>query len=261
MSPTPALYNSAKLCKPFKYMECKINKWDCREGLLLFGECEEGIDSGRFQRRKVRVACLDGEEIEREWGVIMMRIIAGVQEIERAKERVAILLNDVWHIAVVDFGCVSSRMLWIKSKFSRVKVCAVVGYSPNEGDGEERERFWNDMDRTLDSVENGYRLCIIEDLNGWIGERMRVGITGAFGVTGENDNGRRVVEFCAERGLCGGITYFKYGNLHKYTRVARGQDGVEVKIMIDLVMMKSDMCRMREEWDETSQTTMLYCVK
>ena len=34
-----------------------------------------------------------------------------------------------------------------------------------EGDGEERDRFWNDMDRSLDSVGNGYRLCILEDLN------------------------------------------------------------------------------------------------
>ena len=32
---------------------------------------------------------------------------------------------------------VSSRILWIKFKFSRVNVCVVVGYGPNEGDGEE----------------------------------------------------------------------------------------------------------------------------
>ena len=30
----------------------------------------------------------------------------------------------------------------------------------------KEERFWNDMDRTLDSVGNGYRLCILGDLNG-----------------------------------------------------------------------------------------------
>ena len=50
-------------------------------------------------------------------------------------------MNDVWHIAVIYFGYVSSRIFWIKFKFSRVKVCVVVGYSPNEGDGEERDRF------------------------------------------------------------------------------------------------------------------------
>ena len=55
-------------------------------------------------------------------------------------------MNDVWHNAVIDFGCVSYRILWIK--FSRVKVCVVVGHGSNEGIGEERGRFWNDMDRT-----------------------------------------------------------------------------------------------------------------
>ena len=41
------------------------------------------------------------------------------------------------------------------------------------------------------------------------------------GITGENDNGRRVV-FYAERGLCVGNTYFEHRGLHKYTRVASG---------------------------------------
>ena len=47
-----------------------------------------------------------------------------------------------------------------------------------------------------------------------------------------------MVEFCAERGLCVGNTYFEYKSLHKYTGVPRGQDGVEVKDRIDLVLVK-----------------------
>ena len=43
---------------------------------------------------------------------------------------------------------------------------------------------------------------------------MRAGITGAFGVTGKNENGGRGVEFCAKRRLCVGNTYFKYKSLH-----------------------------------------------
>ena len=38
----------------------------------------------------------------------------GIEERERAREAVAILLNDVWHSAVIDFGCVKSRNLWLK---------------------------------------------------------------------------------------------------------------------------------------------------
>ena len=77
-------------------------------------------------------------------------IIAGVQKEERARKGVDILLNDVWHSAVIDFGCVSSRIQWIKFKLLRVKICVVIGYSPNEADGGERDRFWNHKHRILD---------------------------------------------------------------------------------------------------------------
>ena len=96
-------------------MECKRNKWDC----------EERGGGGHFQRRKVRVACLDGDEVGREWRGIMVLHKwhhSWSSGDDRAKEGVAILLNDVCHIAVVDFGCVSSKILWIKFQFSSVKI-------------------------------------------------------------------------------------------------------------------------------------------
>ena len=48
------------------------------------------------------------------------------------------------------------------------------------------------MDRTMDSIGNEYRLCFLGDLNGWTGDKTRAGVTGAIGVPGEYDNGRRV---------------------------------------------------------------------
>ena len=45
---------------------------------------------------------------------------------------------------------------------------------------------------------------------------MRTGITGAFGVTGESDNGRRVVELYAERRVCVGNKYFNHKGMHKH---------------------------------------------
>ena len=57
-----------------------------------------------------------------------------------------------------------------------------MGYIPSEGDGEERDRFWKDMDRIVNRVGNGYRLCTMGDLNSWIGERVSTSKTGAFGV-------------------------------------------------------------------------------
>ena len=79
-----------------------------------------------------------------------------------------------------------------------------MAYDPTEGETEERERFLNELDRVLDRIGNGYKLCVLGDLNGWIGYRLRVGITSAFGVSGDNDNGRRVINFCTERGFIQG---------------------------------------------------------
>ena len=50
-------------------------------------------------------------------------------------------------------------------------------------------------------------------------------------------------DFCAERGVSVSNTYFEHRSLHKYKRVARGQDGVEVKSMIDLLVVKKAMLR------------------
>ena len=99
----------------------------------------------------------------------------------------------------------------------------MVVYGPNEGESEEKERLWKDLDRIVDRIGNGYRLCVLGDLSRRIGDRLRQGITGAFGVPGENDNGRRVVEFCAERELCVGYMYFERKSLHRYTRMAKDQ--------------------------------------
>ena len=72
---------------------------------------------------------------------------------------------------------------------------------------------------------------------------MRAGITNAFGVLGQNVMGKRVVDFFAKKGLFVDNVYFKNRSLHKYTRVVRGQYGVEAKSMIDLVLVKKDMLR------------------
>ena len=91
-----------------------------------------------------------------------------------------------------DFGCVTSRNLWINFKFSRVKLCIVVVYDPTEKNIEEKEKLWSDLERVVDRLDTEYRLYLLGDLNGWVRDRMRLSITSVFGVTGENGNGRRV---------------------------------------------------------------------
>ena len=49
-----------------------------------------------------------------------------------------------------------------------------------------------------------------------------------------------MVDFCPERGLCVGNIHFKHKNIHKYTRVTRGSDGIKITSMIDLVLVKRE---------------------
>ena len=81
------------------------------------------------------------------WSLVSV-IFAGVQEMERAREAVNVLMNDIWHSEMEKYWCVSSRILWIKFKFYRVKVYVVVAYGPSEGDSEERDfgtTFWTGL--------------------------------------------------------------------------------------------------------------------
>ena len=120
-----------------------------------------------------------------------------------------------------------------------VKVRVVVDYSPNEGDGEKRDRFWN-----MDRIAYGMNIdCVfLGDLNRWIGDRTRANINGAFGVPGENDNGRRVAEFCTERGLYVGNTHILSTEVCISTQDWQGEQWSGGKEH-DLVLVKRDMLR------------------
>ena len=45
----------------------------------------------------------------------------------------------------------------------------------------------------------------------------------------------------AQKGDCVSNTYFKHRSWQKYTKMARGQDGVNIKSMIDLVLVKREV--------------------
>ena len=108
----------------------------------------------------------------------------------------------------------------LSSSFQGLKNVVVVVYGTTKGDVGERD-FGMICTGLWIKVGNGYILCILEDMSGFVGGKVRLGITGGFGILEENDNGMRVIDFCSERGLCVGNTCFKHKSLHDYTRVTR----------------------------------------
>ena len=57
-------------------------------------------------------------------------IITGVQEMERAREGLAILLNDLWHSAVIDFDVLALETSGLNSNFQVLKFVWWWGMAP-----------------------------------------------------------------------------------------------------------------------------------
>ena len=206
------------------------------------GEVMNVFRNGGFELLALTETKMKGSGEDEWYGVRC--VYSGVERNVRAKERVAILISESWYGCMVNYVCVSPRILMVKFKFKKVKVCVVAAYGPSEG-SDEREcvNFWSDLNGVLDRVSGGFRVIVLGDLNGWIGDRKRDGIIGGFGVEGENENGRRVIDFCVERGMCVCNTFFDHKSVHKYTRVGTGRDGTEVKSLIDVVLVKKEMLK------------------
>ena len=58
---------------------------------------------------------------------------------------------------------------------------------------------------------------MLGDLNGWVGDRLRVGINEDLGIPEEKDNGIRVINFDVERSLSVSSTLST--RMHKYTKM------------------------------------------
>ena len=68
----------------------------------------------------------------------------------------------------------------------------------------------------MDIVGNGHILCVLGNLNGWTGDRVRTIMEGGWWSS-------------VLKGGCMWVTNTLNTSLHIYTRVARGQDGVEIE--------------------------------
>ena len=131
-------YRRPPPCITRQYYVIRLGTWNVR-GINDTRKREEVVDilkEGKFELLALTEKKLKGKEEVSWFGGNV--IIAGVKEMEG----VAVLMNDVWHSAVVKSGYISSKILRIKFKFSRVKVCVVVGYSLIEGDGTTCTELW-----------------------------------------------------------------------------------------------------------------------
>ena len=143
-------------------------------------------------------------------------------------------LAAAWKAAGEDWSAVSSRVVRARFKMGREQVdgartptyiTVVSVYAPTfRAPVEEKEKFYSDLQDTLDGVSEQDLLLIVGDLNArvgsteWGGSSVSwPGVRGVHGAGKVNEAGAELLSFCALNELTIMNTHFKKNNIHKFT--------------------------------------------
>ena len=166
---------------------------------------------------------------------------------------VAILLSPLAKAAWDDtenvFQPVSERILRIRLKCHLSFMSVVSVYSPTNPSNatseavSASEAFYDQLQSTLSSIPSSDLLVILGDFNARVGSDHSTwnSVIGPHG-TGEcNENGERLLDFCASNQLIVSNTWFQHKPLHQVTWFRNG-DRSRHGHMIDYVLVKKRFC-------------------
>ena len=203
-----------------------------------------------FVKRKMDVLALCETKMRGKGEVEFGEVIGRKSGVEngRAREGVAMLLSERLKQKVLEWREVTSRLMWVRVKVGRESWAFVSAYGPGvERTEEEREGFWFELERCVDSLKRNNYVVVLGDLNARVGDVELEGVVGKHGVPGENDSGRNLLNMCVVNELVVGNTYFKKKEINKYTwvRVERGMV-VERALMDYVLLTKSVIGRLKD---------------
>ena len=143
-------------------------------------------------------------------------------------EGVTIILKKGLERCLLEWKPINSRLMSARLKGRHVNITIIQCYAPtNESDEESKEDFYNQLQRETEKAPRHDLLVVMGDLNAKVGtdstgyER----VMGKHGIGTRNDNGERLVEFCAMNNLVIGGTLFTHLDIHKQTWISpNGRD-------------------------------------
>ena len=155
-----------------------------------------------------------------------------------AHERgVAIALGPKTEKMLERYECISERIVWCRLKGRYGNITVVQVYAPTEDKtDEEKNDFYDQLSEVVRNVKRHDMLLLMGDFNAKVGQEDGIwrDVMGVFGIGTRNNNGQRLLEFCAEHRLCVTNTIFNHKTEHKATWIS--PDGV-TKNLIDYVIV------------------------
>ncbi|XP_071547063.1 craniofacial development protein 2-like [Panulirus ornatus] len=192
-----------------------------------------------FEERNMDVLALSETKLKgkgEEWFGNVLGVKSGVSERTRAREGVALLLNqELWEY-VIECKKVNSRLIWVKLKVDGERWVIIGAYAPgHEKKDHERQAFWEQLNECVSGFDAQDWVIVMGDFDAKVSNVAVEGIIGIHGVFSVvNGNGEELVDLCAEKGLVIGNTWFKKRDIHKYTYVSR-RDGQ--RVLLDYMLI------------------------
>ncbi|CAF3323508.1 unnamed protein product [Rotaria sp. Silwood2] len=145
----------------------------------------------------------------------------------RSAHGVAILLDQnatqVWKNSGSNWEAVSERIIKIRLKCTPINITVLSVYSPvNPTDKqmiESSEKFYNDLQDTLNKISTDDMIIIMGDLNARVGGDQQQptlnNCIGPFTVDKVNENGTRLMDFCMMNNIIISNTFFQHKLIHQ----------------------------------------------
>lgn len=144
---------------------------------------------------------------------------------QEKKEGVAIVLSPdttkFWENGGSEWEPVSSRIIRIRLCYGNRYVTKISVYAPTfKSSHETKERFYSDLQNTIDKVPPDDILLLNGDFNARVGTHdsgIWKHVIGKYNMPERNEQGERLLEFCAINGLSITNTFFQHKSIHQGT--------------------------------------------
>ena len=141
--------------------------------------------------------------------------------------------------SVTAWAPVNDRIIWLRFNAKNVPTTIVQCYAPHEErPTKEKDEFYACLDDVVRRVPGRDLLIVMGDFNARVGNdcstwSRNIGKFGAPEVV--NDNGLRLLEYCAARDMVVTGTYFQHKKVHTYTWYQRG---TQFRSQIDHILVR-----------------------
>ena len=159
-------------------------------------------------------------------------------------EGVAIIMKKGMEKYLMEWKPVNSRIIQARLKGRQTNLSIIQCYAPtNDSNDRDKEAFYEQLQATFENVHGRDLLLVMGDVNAKVGSDNlnfeRVMKREGCGV--QNDNGERLVEWCAFNNIIIGGTLFPHHNIHKLTWTSpNGRDQNQVDhLMVNSMWRRS----------------------